>query len=58
MKLAGSVALVSWLVERLTALYRRHIASEDEALQGYAREHLDAALLAEIAAEMKQRRGL
>jgi hemerythrin-like domain-containing protein len=45
------------LVERFAALYRGHIASEDDVLQRYAEQHLDAALLAEIAAEMKQRRG-
>ncbi len=46
------------LVERLCALYRAHIASEDSVLQEYARVHLDAAQLAEIAREMKDRRGL
>lgn len=49
-------ARVRGLVERLAAHYRRHIASEDEVLQGYGRELLDAAALAEIAAEMRARR--
>lgn len=46
------------LVERLCALYRAHIASEDSVLQEYARIHLTAGQLAEIAREMKDRRGL
>lgn len=46
------------LVERLCALYRAHIASEDEVLQEYARVHLSAEQLAEIGREMKDRRGL
>lgn len=51
------VERVRGLVERLVAHYRRHIASEDEVLQGYGRELLDAGALAEIAAEMRARRG-
>jgi hemerythrin-like domain-containing protein len=46
------------LVERLCALYRAHIASEDTVLQEYALTHLTAEQLAEIAREMKGRRGL
>lgn len=46
------------LVERLCTLYRAHIASEDTILQEYARVHLTAGQLAEIAREMKDRRGL
>ena len=46
------------LVERLCALYRAHIESEDSVLQEYARVHLTAGQLAEIAREMKDRRGL
>ena len=47
---------VQGLVERLTELYRRHIASEDEVLQAYARRSLSSAQLDEIAAEMRLRR--
>ena len=46
------------LVERLCALYRAHIASEDSVLQEYAKVHLTEAQLGEIAREMKDRRGL
>ncbi len=46
------------LVDRLCALYRAHIASEDDVLQEYARVHLSAEQLAEIGREMKGRRGL
>jgi hemerythrin-like domain-containing protein len=46
------------LVERLCALYRAHIASEDSVLQEYAKAHLTSGQLAEIAREMKDRRGL
>ncbi len=49
-------AQVRGVVERLTALYRRHIASEDDALQTYAEQHLGPEVLAEIATEMKRRR--
>lgn len=49
-------AKVRGLVERLSAHYRRHIASEDETLQGYAAGLLSAPALAEIAAEMRARR--
>jgi hemerythrin-like domain-containing protein len=50
--------LVQGVVERLVALYRSHIASEDDVLQAYALQLLRPAHLTEIAAEMKQRRGL
>lgn len=56
---AGSEATqVRNVVHRLVELYRAHIASEDEVLQAYALQLLRPAHLAEIAAEMKQRRGL
>ena len=45
------------LVERLTALYRQHIASEDDALQAYAMQLLRREELTAIANEMKLRRG-
>jgi hemerythrin-like domain-containing protein len=45
-------------VAPLTQLYRRHIASEDVALQRHAQAFLTAGQLAAIAAEMKQRRGV
>lgn len=46
------------LVERLCALYRAHIASEDARLPEIGRRILSAAGLAEVSREMKQRRGL
>jgi len=44
------------LVSRLTTLYRAHIASEDDALQSYAAQHLPQDVLQTIAGEMKARR--
>jgi hemerythrin-like domain-containing protein len=46
------------LVERLCALYRPHIASENRALTELGSRLLSAADLAEVASEMKRRRGL
>lgn len=43
-------------VVKLIALYRAHIASEDEALIRFGRARLDEAALAEIAVEMRLRR--
>jgi len=43
-------------VAELAGLYRAHIASENEALTAIGRARLDAPALAEIAAEMRQRR--
>jgi len=43
-------------VAELAALYRRHIAAEDEALTGYARRLLSQQARAAIAAEMRARR--
>lgn len=54
----GQPARARCLVERLCALYRAHIESEDSILQDYARVHLDEKQLSEIAREMKNRRGL
>ena len=44
------------VVERLVALYRAHIAKEDEILTSMARERLSAEELAAVSAEMKARR--
>jgi hemerythrin-like domain-containing protein len=52
----GWIQNVRGLVERLSAHYRRHIASEDETLQNYASGLLGAEALTEIAAEMRARR--
>jgi hemerythrin-like domain-containing protein len=43
---------------RLCSIYRRHIAEEDSRLYAVGNEHLSPQEMAEIAAEMKQRRGL
>jgi hemerythrin-like domain-containing protein len=43
-------------VEEFTALYRRHIASEDSALTAYARSLLTPEDRAAIATEMLARR--
>lgn len=43
-------------VSRLTALYRRHIETEDTEVAELVRRHLKAADLAVITTEMKQRR--
>lgn len=54
----ADVAAIRGAVERLTALYRRHIASEDAALSGYARRLLTPEDRGAIAAEMRARRQL
>ena len=54
----GAAQDLSALVDRFATHYRQHIASEDDVLQSYAREHLTAQQLDDIAAEMKRRRGL
>ncbi|MBN8729847.1 MAG: hemerythrin domain-containing protein [Acidobacteria bacterium] len=46
------------LTARFCALYRRHIAVEDSQLAAVSRALLNAAELAAIGAEMRQRRGL
>lgn len=45
-------------VEKLCALYRAHIASEEERLPAIASRSLSAAELSAISKEMKQRRGI
>lgn len=54
---AGLVQQFSDLVGRLCAIYRRHIREEDTLLIPIARRLLSEQELAEIAAEMKSRRG-
>ncbi len=44
--------------QKLGALYRAHIASEDEALASMGRRVLDETTLRQISLEMKARRGL
>lgn len=52
----ADVAAIRGAVEGLTALYRRHIASEDSALAEYARRLLTPEDRGAIAAEMRARR--
>lgn len=54
----GVTAEFRQTVERLCAIYRSHIASEDSRFLDIARRVLDEGQLSEIAREMKARRGL
>ena len=54
----GSEARYRETVQKLAAIYRAHIASEDEMLTALGRRVLDDAALRLISIEMKQRRGL
>jgi hypothetical protein len=49
---------ITGLVDRLCAMYRQHIASENELLIALGRRECTEADLSAIATEMKQRRGL
>jgi hemerythrin-like domain-containing protein len=57
---AGDAAIAEYeqAAGRLCAIYRQHISSEDARLPELGRRILSAAGLAEIAGEMKRRRGL
>ena len=52
------VPLDATLIERFTAAYRTHIELEETQLFSFARESLDASLLASVGANMAQRRGV
>jgi len=54
---AALIARYRQSVDRVCALYREHIASEDKTLTELAKRVLSEADLAAIAQEMKQRRG-
>ena len=46
------------VVAEFCAIYREHIATEESQLIAIGRKYLSASQLADISAEMKQRRGL